>query len=405
VQQQEEMMAGGGIVAFADEGAVDLEKIQREKDRESLGKAYEDFKTGARKTGAAAMDIGTMPFRGIAGAAESVVTRPLRALGLDIPYLPESFYGGDASSMTPYMDKIRREEGVAPTSKTANRPQPKGAAARSTPIQIAPDAPASKVKEKQQRVSPVVDKAVTKMAEQQGVPKDDFMDMFDRFRDKLQAESKEDLKGLQDLIDKQSGKSKEIKQQALGKALAEFGFNMAAQASKPGARFLGSAAAASPTIAASAAESQKLAAAADENDIKMQIEMRKFNIATRKNDSATAMQHATNMRQLQQSQAMIQQQQAQLAETSRHNKAVEGLTGARIGASGNAYNTALLRTKSNLAVNAQKQAAKDWSDPYKNRELKTQYPSQKAYEKSLFNDMWSNAMPQLELIGTKSAEE
>lgn len=405
VQQQEEMMAGGGIVAFADEGAVDLEKIQREKDRAALGQAYEDFKTGARKTGAAAMDIGTMPFRGIAGAAESVVTRPLRALGLDIPYLPESYYGGDASSMTPYMDKLRKEEGVEPTSKTANRPQPKGAAARSTPIQIAPDAPAPKVKEKQQRVSPVVDKAVTKMAEQQGVPKDDFMDMFDRFRDKLQAESKEDLKGLQDLIDKQSGKSKEIKQQALGKALAEFGFNMAAQASKPGARFLGSAAAASPTIAASAAESQKLAAAADENDIKMQIEMRKYNIAARKNDSATAMSAAQNMRILQQQQETIKQQQRQLDETIRHNTKTENLMGARIGASGNAYNTALLRTKSNLAVNAQKQAARDWSDPLKGRELRTQYPSQKSYEKSLFNDMWSNAMPQLELIGTKSAED
>jgi hypothetical protein len=335
VQQQEEMMAGGGIVAFADEGAVDLEKIQREKDRAALGQAYEDFKTGARKTGAAAMDIGTMPFRGIAGAAESVITRPLRALGLDIPYLPESYYGGDASSMTPYMDKLRKEEGVEPTSKTANRPQPKGAGARSTPVQIAPDvASAPKKKEKTQRISPTVDKAITQMAEQQGVPKDDFMDMFDRFRDKLQAESKEDLKGLQDLIDKQSGKSKEIKQQALGKALAEFGFNMAAQASKPGARFLGSAAAASPTIAASAAESQKLAAAADENDIKMQIEMRKFNIASRKNDSATAMSAAQNMRQLQQSQAMIQQQQAQLAETRRSNMAKERLLGQRIAATG-----------------------------------------------------------------------
>jgi hypothetical protein len=414
VQQQEEMMAGGGIIAFADEGAVDLEKIQREKDRESLGKAYEDFKTGARKTGAAAMDIGTMPFRGIAGAAESVVTRPLRALGLDIPYLPESYYGGDASSMTPYMDKIRREEGVEPTtSKTGNRPQPKGAGARSTPAQIAPDAPAPKVKEKQQRVSPSVDKAITKMAEQQGVPKEDFMDMYHKVRGELQTESKEDLKGLQDLIDKQSGKSKEVKEQALSKALSEFGFNLAAASTKRGraghgqglAGLLGSAAEAAPSFTKSIEKSQELARSLDDNDVKMQIEMRKYNIAARKNDSATAMSAAQNMRILQQQQETIKQQQAQLAETSRHNKAVEGLTGARIGASGNAYNTALLRTKANLAVNAQKEAAKAWSDPFKSRELKTQYPSQKAYEKSLFNDMWSQAMPQLELIGTKSAEE
>jgi hypothetical protein len=341
-ERQEAMMAGGGIVAFADRGAVDLEKIQRKKDREALGEAYEDFKKGARKTGAAAMDIGTLPFRAIAGAGESVITRPLRALGVDIPYLPESYYGGDASSMTPYMDKIRKEEGPAPTSATtmANRPQPKGAGARSTPAFIAKDTKEEKPVVKQKKLSPTMDKAVTEMAEKQGIPKDEFMDAFDKMRDKLQAESKEDLKGLQDLIDKQSGKSKEIKEQALGKALAEFGFNLAAQASKKGreghgqglAGLLGSVSAASPTLAASAAESQKLAAAADENDMKLQMEMRKFNIATRKNDSATAMQHATNMRQLQQSQETIKLQQAQLAEQQRSNIAKEGLLGRQISA-------------------------------------------------------------------------
>ena len=419
-ERQEEIMYGanGGIVAFADRGAVDVEAIQREKDRAALGQAYEDFKRGAKKTGAAAMDIGTLPFRAIAGAGESVITRPLRALGVDIPYLPESYYGGDASSMTPYMDKMRREEGpskeeIEAKSLRANRPPVKGIGARTTPSSIAKDTRGEKPARKQKKLSPTLDKAVTKMAEEQGVPKDEFMKTFDEFRDKLQAESKEDLKGLQELIDKQSGKSKEIKEKALGKALAEFGFNMAAQASKTGkeskgqgiAGLLGSASAAAPTLAASMAESEKLAAAADDNDMKLQMEMRKFNIATRKNDSATAMQHAQNMRQIQQNQAIIAQQQAQLAETSRHNKAVEGLTGARISASGNAYNTAVMRTKSNIAINAQKQAAKDWADPLKGMELKKQYPSQKTYAQSLYNDMWSQAMPQLELIGTKSAEE
>ena len=419
-ERQEEIMYGanGGIVAFADRGAVDVEAIQREKDRAALGQAYEDFKRGAKKTGAAAMDIGTLPFRAIAGAGESVITRPLRALGVDIPYLPESYYGGDASSMTPYMDKMRREEGpskeeIEAKSLRANRPPVKGIGARTTPSSIAKDTREEKPARKQKKLSPTLDKAVTKMAEEQGVPKDEFMKTFDEFRDKLQAESKEDLKGLQELIDKQSGKSKEIKEKALGKALAEFGFNMAAQASKTGreskgqglAGLLGSASAAAPTLAASMAESEKLAAAADDNDMKLQMEMRKFNIATRKNDSATAMQHATNMRQLQQTQETIKQAQRQLDETIRANKAREGLTGARISASGNAYNTAVMRTKSNIAINAQKQAAKDWADPLKGMELKKQYPSQKTYAQSLYNDMWSQAMPQLELIGTKSAEE
>jgi len=350
-ERQEEMMAGGGIVAFADEGAVDLEKIQREKDRAALGQAYEDFKKGARKTGAAAMDVGTLPFRAIAGAGESVITRPLRALGVDIPYLPESSYGGDASSMTPYLDKLRKEEGYTAglmdpfnssekKSSITNKPQPKGAGARSTPSFIAKDAPEEKPASKQKKLSPTIDKAITKMAEEQGVPKEDFMDMYDRVRAKLQNESKEDLKGLQDLIDKQSGKSKEIKDQAFGKALAEFGFNMAAQASKRGregygqgfAGLLGSASAASPILAASAAESQKLASAADENDFKMKIEMRKYDIASRKNDSATAMSAAQNMRILQQQQETIKQQQRQLDETIRANRARERLQGQQIAA-------------------------------------------------------------------------
>jgi hypothetical protein len=424
--RQEEMMYGanGGIVAFADRGAVDLEAIQREKDRAALGQAYEDFKKGARKTGAAAMDIGTLPFRAIAGAGESVITRPLRALGVDVPYLPESYYGGDASSMTPYMDKLRREEGYSTglmdpfystekkSTAGAGRGTYQGYKAEAD-IKKSEPTPKEKPEPKQKKLSLTTDKAITKMAEEQGIPKEDFMDMYDKVRGKLQNESKEDLKGLQDLIDKQSGKSKEIREQALGKALAEFGFNMAAQASKKGregygqgfAGLLGSASAASPILAASAAESQKLANAADDNDMKLQMEMRKFNIASRKNDSATAMSAAQNMRILQQQQETIKQQQAQLAETSRHNKAVEGLTGARIASSGNAYNTAVMRTKSNIAINAQKQAAKDWADPFKGMELKKQYPSQKSYAQSLYNDMWSQAMPQLELIGTKSAEE
>jgi hypothetical protein len=122
-----EKMAGGGIVAFADGGDTDgiahfdsgdLVK-QEEQDRE-------DFLYGLRRTGAAAKDIFSMPVRGVAGAAESVITRPLRAAGVPIPYLPDAFYGGDRASPTPYMDAIRREEAakspVAPATTPATTP-------------------------------------------------------------------------------------------------------------------------------------------------------------------------------------------------------------------------------------------------------------------------------------------
>lgn len=367
-ERQEEMMAGGGIVAFADGDMVS----------DPMG-------TGASEIYDAPVNPNSLSF------LQRITNEPAwkAKATTEKPKTAASASAVDASNKTDAMRNASRAAQVKTNDK-----------------KVAP-AP------KQKKLSPALDKAVTKMAEEQGVPKDEFMKTFDEFRDKLQAESKEDLKGLQELIDKQSGKSKEIKEKALGKALAEFGFNMAAQASKTGreskgqglAGLLGSASAAAPTLAASFAESEKLAAAADDTNMKLQMEMRKFNIAARKNDSATAMQHATNMRQLQQTQETIRQRQAQLDETIRHNKITEGLTGARISASGNAYNTAVMRTKSNIAINAQKQAAKDWADPYKGMELKKQYPSQKSYAQSLYNDMWSQAMPQLELIGTKSAEE
>jgi hypothetical protein len=110
-------MADGGIVAFAGEDESLVK--QEERDRE-------DFLYGLRRTGAAAKDIFSMPVRGVAGAAESVITRPLRAAGVPIPYLPDDFYGGDRTSPTPYMDAIRREEAAkspaAPAAATTTPP-------------------------------------------------------------------------------------------------------------------------------------------------------------------------------------------------------------------------------------------------------------------------------------------
>jgi hypothetical protein len=329
--RQEEIMYGanGGIVAFADRGLVS-------QTSEDLGVEAALQQAGNSKS----------PWQ-----------------------LIQDWTGDTARKNDPNSEynRVMRESGRMPASTIANRPQPKGAGARSTPAFIAKDTREEKPAPKQKKLSPTLDKAVTKMAEEQGVPKDEFMDAFNQMRDKLQAESKEDLKGLQGLIDKQSGKSKEIKEQALGKALAEFGFNLAAQASKKGreghgqglAGLLGSVSAASPILAASAAESQKLAAAADENDMKLQMEMRKFNIATRKNDSATAMQHAQNMRQIQQNQAIIAQQQAQLAETIRANRAREGLQGQQIAARSGTAGLRVMQAVAKSKTEAAKMAIKD----------------------------------------------
>jgi len=299
-ERQEEIMyaANGGIVAFADRGAVvDPDELTPADYNLPTLKGIRDFFTPK-----AALENRQRYEKGLAENEKAKAAASASAV--------------DASNKTDAMRNASRAAQVK-TNQEKVAPAPK-----------------------QKKLSPTIDKAITKMAEEQGVPKEDFMDMYDKVRGKLQAESKEDLQGLQDLIDKQSGKSKEIKEKALGKALAEFGFNMAAQASKTGreskgqgiAGLLGSASAAAPTLAASFAESEKLAAAADDNDMKLQMEMRKFNIATRKNDSATAMSAAQNMRILQQQQETIKQQQAQLAETIRANQARERLQGQQIAA-------------------------------------------------------------------------
>lgn len=102
-------MASGGIVAFNEGGTSEEE--QARKDREALKYGWENTKAAAR-------DILTLPGRGLAGAFETAVTRPVRAMGVDMPYLPSSFYGGDASSLTPHMDTLTRQRESQAASKT-----------------------------------------------------------------------------------------------------------------------------------------------------------------------------------------------------------------------------------------------------------------------------------------------
>lgn len=56
---------------------------------------------GLKYMGATAKDALSYPVRAVAAAAEKY---------LPIPAIPESFFGGDRSSMTPYLDQLRKEE-------------------------------------------------------------------------------------------------------------------------------------------------------------------------------------------------------------------------------------------------------------------------------------------------------
>jgi hypothetical protein len=115
----EQRMAGGGMVAFSggsDDRPVggltkEQEEEQRRKDREAMIKL-------AESAGAVTKDVLSYPVRQAAGLGELLITRPLRAVGVNIPYLPDAFYGGaDRSAAFPYFNRLMQERGVTTDQK------------------------------------------------------------------------------------------------------------------------------------------------------------------------------------------------------------------------------------------------------------------------------------------------
>ena len=114
---QPKAMASGGIVAFDGGGSTDklpedakaeLQEAQRTGDRAAMMDTV-------RKLAAAGYDVATLIPRAFMGAAEDVAnTRLGRALGVDFQF-PESAFGGDRSSMTPMMDRVRRGQSLLPS--------------------------------------------------------------------------------------------------------------------------------------------------------------------------------------------------------------------------------------------------------------------------------------------------
>lgn len=145
-------MAGGGIVSFQNRGSVpepteaDLEK-QRREDAEKIkalrkylgvaGKGLSDAAIDAMiKAGAAGMDIATLIPRGLAGAADTAIIRPLRALGADIGYISPELTPGAQSpdTPTPFYDRyIRAKEQAEEASAPAPAPAPAPTSVPATP--------------------------------------------------------------------------------------------------------------------------------------------------------------------------------------------------------------------------------------------------------------------------------
>ena len=124
--------------------------------------------------------------------------------------------------------------------------------------------------------------------------------------DKLSARSKPAMDSLNAQVESVKDRPEEIKARGLGEALAQYGFGMAAKASKPGARLLGAAAEASPILAESAMNTQKSIQAAKDNYINLKMNQTKYQIALDKGDMQTAATLAGQLRQEKQSQKMLE---------------------------------------------------------------------------------------------------
>jgi len=129
--------ADGGIVGFAEgtdkygvpySGEAASADAQTAADRAMFGRWWTGAKDAGERTAAAAADLATMVPRGLAGAYDTAVVRPMRAAGLPAAYLSGHLTpkGASTLSMTPYYDLIRERDPQEPDAAPAAAPAKPG---------------------------------------------------------------------------------------------------------------------------------------------------------------------------------------------------------------------------------------------------------------------------------------
>jgi hypothetical protein len=181
-------------------------------------------------------------------------------------------------------------------------------------------------------------------------------------------QGEKDSKRMIELINKVSKSDAPDKMEML----ANFGFKMAAAASKPGARFLGAAAEGAQVIPEAMAQYRKDKKEAQRLGVTLEMEKLKLDAANRRGNRQEALRHAQNIR-------IMEGQEAQLAENIRANRERERLQGrqidvaARRAASGGsglqrAYMTGLSKAQDRAA----KLAQQNWGTITTQQDLKKQ---------------------------------
>ena len=114
---------------------------QAQADRAAVASAWNTAKGTSEDAGRAIADVATLVPRGLVGAYDSAVVRPMRAAGMNAAYLSPSLVpdGVDPASMTPFTDQKRMREAAAPA------PNAGAGAGRGSvnPPAVVPSAPAA----------------------------------------------------------------------------------------------------------------------------------------------------------------------------------------------------------------------------------------------------------------------
>jgi hypothetical protein len=404
--QQEGVMsaAGGGIVAFAD--GTTLDEIRRQRlDAEARARAQKappaTAATGLFPEGSV---LGSLQRGAVQFPEESLVGGYQANLAKD-PETQKAIQAEQAAKARAQQEEAARKArqaevanyppGVVPMTApqpTANtytrRGGDPGPAGR-------PAAPVAKSKAPVKGVAAAANAVATAAEATTGTPRTSMKNAFEEGLEMVRdTQGAADSQRMVDLINKISKVDAPDKMQML----SDFGFRMAAAASKPGARFLGAAAEGAQVVPETMAQYRKDQKEATKLGATLEVEKLKYDAAIRRGDRSAAMQHAQNIR-------TMESQEAQLAETGRHNREVEknqanqiAAQQARYAAAANARKDQYTRIKAQLAQKAMAQAAKDWKEDLTGKGVRAQYPSLQAYQKSLYDTMWAQSMPELKVL-------
>lgn len=112
---------------------------QAVSDRANIGAAWDTLKDVNDDASRAIADVAMLVPRGLAGAYDSAVVRPMRAAGLPAGYLSPSLVpaGVDPASMTPFTDQKRMQQPPAAAAPAAPAPQGSPATTSTTPAPAA----------------------------------------------------------------------------------------------------------------------------------------------------------------------------------------------------------------------------------------------------------------------------